>query len=90
MADGLISRDEMDVLIPASEAKAVADKAIEYHDKAAAAYLINEAANTGEHCVLWQHPMSEALRDVLEGAGYKVTAKKRTAFKDNVFIISGF
>lgn len=89
----LIPTEDISTLKPASEVKAVADAAIRIQQEAAVARLINYAANTGEHTVVWQHPMDDALRDVLQGQGYKITRRPFSASTNDQtseWIISGF
>ena len=85
----LIPKEEMAVLKSAAEVKQVADEAIELQDIASAAYIINEAANTGSHIAIWRHPVSDELRKTLEGQGYKIT--RRSQYPDvEQWAITGF
>lgn len=86
----LIPIAEISVLKPASEVKEVADEAVRLHEEAAVARLINLAANAGEHVAIWEHPMSDALKTVLEGQGYKITRVRRAANPDFLHQITGF
>ena len=86
----LIPIDEMDVLKSASEVKTVADAALQLQDEASAAHLINEAANTGQHMALWRRPMSDALKQTLEGQGYKVTRRAAGEGTAELWNITGF
>lgn len=69
----LISKDRINDLLPASEVKATANEAVAILEKQSVARLINLAANTGEHCAIWEHPLSSELENILKGQGYKIT-----------------
>lgn len=86
----LIPISDIDVLKSAAEVKAVANEAVAIHEKNAVARLINLAANTGAHSAVWEHPISDALKSVLEGQGYKVTKQHNAADPDMIYTISGF
>ena len=90
MAEKLIPKEEMNILKSASEVKAIADKAIELQDEASAAYIINEAANTGCHMAIWRHPLSDELKKTLEGQGYKVTKCAVAYGTTDEWAITGF
>lgn len=77
-------------LVPASEAKAVADAAPFIHEKQSVAHAINNAANTGAHSVLWSKPLSKEMIELLETNGYTVTKNSRAAYPDRSWTISGF
>jgi len=87
MSVELIPSDEMTTLKPASEVKTIADEAEEILEQQSVAYLINEAANTGSHMVVWSKSISDELKQVLEGQGYKVI-KSNTY--PNRYTIKGF
>ncbi len=86
----LIPMSELTTLIPASEAKEVANSAQLEHEKQSVAALINNAANTGEHCAVWQHPMSDALRSILEDNGYRIMTLSQVADPTKSYRIEGF
>ena len=90
MAEKLIPKEEMNILKPASEVKAIANKAVDLQDESAAAYIINDAANTGCHIAVWRHPMTDTLRATLEGKGYTVTQRAVGAGTTNEWAITGF
>lgn len=85
-----IPLDELATLKSAAQAKAVADDVKQYTDEMVAAYLINSAANTGEHSVIWQHNMSSVLKSTLEAQSYRVTRVSPSAYPDRLWEISGF
>lgn len=86
----LIPASDMNVLIAASAAKAVADSALADLEQQSMAYCINSAANTGEHFTAWDKPISSALLSVLEGQGYTVTRNPNSADPSMSYIIGGF
>lgn len=79
MADKLIPLDEMSVLKSASEVKDVAESAIDIQNEMTAAYIINNAANTGQRIAVWGNHMTDTLKSTLEGKGYTVTRNDRGA-----------
>ena len=68
----LIPQDELPTLKSASDVKSVADSAELEAEKMAVAKLINSAANTGQYTVLYNHPISDELLQLLKGQGYTV------------------
>lgn len=78
----LFNQEEISILQAASKAKEVASTANIEHEKAAIARLINLAANTGETRAIWELPICDELKIILEGQGYKVTRKPQTASKN--------
>ena len=86
----LIPKEEIIELKSASAVKAVADGAIAIIEKQQVAALINNAANTGQHEAIWQHPLSDELLKTLEAQGYKVTQMPRSAHPEVVWRIGGF
>ena len=85
MADinGLIAEADKATLYPASYVKGIADGAKLASDKAAVARIINEAANTGEHSVEINYPLSEDVIEALKGEGYAVTPCGKVNPKDH-------
>lgn len=75
----LIEHKQLATLLPASTVAAIADKAQLLHQEQEVAYLINSAANTGEKSVIWNKPMTDALKAILDGQGYKVTRMPNSA-----------
>lgn len=86
----LIPMSDLTTLISASAAKAVADTAVFEHEKQSVAALINNAANTGCHEAIWQHPMSDELKTLLESQGYKVVTLTQIADPTKSYRIEGF
>jgi len=86
----LIPKDELNELKLASAVKTVADGAIEDQYEMEAAYLINTAANTGAHTVVWSKEMPDTLKDALEANGYQVLSDNRAADPNKRWIIGGF
>lgn len=83
-----VELQDMAKLIPAPEAKSIAESAELYHELAALAHLINQAANTGEKQVWVNTPISDDAKEELEGQQYKVESVKGSAKKDSQYIIS--
>lgn len=79
-------------LVPASEAKEMADKAVFILEQQSVAYAINSAAKTGEHEVTWSKTLSDEMVALLESEeyGYKVKKNLRAADPDKSWTISGF
>lgn len=86
----LIPQDELPVLKSASAVKTVADGAKLEAEKMAIAKLINSAANTAQYTVLYNHPISDEMLEILEGQGYTVThpSKRLSADPETQNIIS--
>lgn len=68
----LIQEENINVLLPASEVKAVAQKASAVQELAAVTRAINLAANVGQFTVRWSNPLSDVTRGQLIEQGYKV------------------
>lgn len=86
----LIPKDEMTELKTASDVKTVADGAVDDIREMEAAYLINSAANTGEHRAVWAKEMPDTLKSTLEGKGYQVLSDNSAADPNKMWIIGGF
>lgn len=86
----LIPKEELIELKSAADVKAVADEAIDIQEEQSVAYTINTAANTGEHSVKWQHPLSDKLLQKLEDKGYTVKKVPQAANPNYAWIIEGF
>ena len=85
-----IPLSELASLKNASDAKVIADGSKDVTDEMLVAYLINTAANTGEHMTVWMHPMSSKLKTTLEGKGYTVTSMSWAADPEVLWVIAGF
>ena len=85
----LIPQDELPILKSASDVKSIADNAPLEAEKMAVAKLINSAANTGQYSVLYNHELSDAMKDVLEVQGYTLFKRSKTfcADPDTQYII---
>lgn len=68
----LFTQEELPILKSASEVKSVSDTAEFESEKIRVAKLINSSANTGQYVVLYNHDMSDKLKELLEGQGYKI------------------
>lgn len=66
----LVERTDMDKLRTAQESAQTAATAEDDIQLKAVAYAINSAANTGEHRVLFQEKLRQAVADELEANGY--------------------
>lgn len=86
----LIPNTAISTLKSAADVKKVADSAVAIQEEMQVAAVINNAANTGEHSAIWQHPMSDALKTKLEGLGYTVKENTRAASPERQYIIEGF
>lgn len=75
----LIQEEDINTLFPASEVKAVAQKAADIQELAAVTRAINLAANVGQLIVRWTNPLKSSTRDQLIAQGYKVTQLFDTA-----------
>lgn len=84
-----VELQDMAKLIPASQAKEIAESAELYHELATLAHLINQAANTGEKQVWVNTPISDDAKVELENHWqYKIESVKYSAKKDSQYIIS--
>ena len=79
-------------LVPASEAKEMANKAEFILEQQSVAYAINSAAKTGAHEVTWSKPLSDEMITLLESEeyGYTLTKNLRAADPNTSWTISGF
>lgn len=71
----MIKPENLSTLLPASEAAAVADAAIDEQEEGAVARAINYNANTGETCTEWTSGLSDKMKAKLESKKYKVIPK---------------
>ena len=85
-----IPQSQLTVLLPAADAREVADTALEALDEMKVAACINNAANTGEHKCLYSHPISATLLAKLESYGYTVHQKLPVAELGIQYVIEGF
>ena len=83
-----VELQDMAKLIPASQAKDIAESAELYHELSTLAHLINQAANTGEKQVWVNTPISNDAKAELEIQHYKIESVKYSAKKDSQYIIS--
>lgn len=90
MADSLIPESELIELKSATAVKNVADSAEDILEEQTCAYAINTAANTGCHFIYYNHPISDTLKETLEGKGYEVLKDKKAADPELHWIIRGF
>jgi len=82
-----IAPENMTTLIQASEAKTIAETAVEDLEEMQVAHLINEAANCGQTSVACVRPISSVLRTKLDGMGYTFTTPTPQAKMGDVTII---
>lgn len=87
---GLIPIEDITTLIPASDAKAVADGAADTIEEQTVAAAINTAANAGQHSITWSKPISNTLKSTLEDLGYRVISNVRAADPSCSWTINGF
>ena len=88
MKDYLPNIENIDTLNSASNSAAIAETAVDKLDKLAAAHLINAAVDCGQTRILWQRPMTDALRQELEGQGYTITPiEKHIARPSSMYLI---
>lgn len=83
----LISPNDMTLLHAASEVAAVAASASFEHELMIVASVINNAANTGAYQAGYNKPISKAVMEKLEDAGYEVIANNVAAVPDQNYII---
>lgn len=86
----LIPIEEISELKPASDVKDVADTALDLIEEGQVARAINLAANTGEHSVVWEHPLSDTLRKKLNEKGYTIKVLSHIADPTKMYEIGGF
>lgn len=88
MKDYLPNIENIDTLNPASTSATTAKTAVHELDKLAAAHLINAAVDCGQTCIIWQRPMTDVLRQKLEGQGYTITPiEKHIARPGSMYLI---
>lgn len=75
----LIPQDELAILKIASDVKEVAASAKLEAEKMAIAKLINSSANTGQYVALYNHEISDDMKEILKGQGYTL-AKRSSQF----------
>lgn len=71
--------EELNTLHSAAQVKLVSEAAFEIQQRNSIARLINLAANVGEKSAVWNHPITDTIKEELEGNGYKLTQPKRIA-----------
>ena len=76
----LVPRDEMTTLRSASASKATADTALDEQQLMEVAYLINNAANTGEYTAIYQNKLRDATVEALESSGYTIKYVHNNAY----------
>lgn len=86
----LIPMDKLTELKSASEVKEVANEAASIHEEHSVAAAINQAANSGQHRITWNHPISDDLKEKLKSKGYSVTQNLRAADPTTSYTIAGF
>lgn len=84
---GLVDKNDMTTLYPASSSKSTAESAEDDIQLKAVAYAINSAANTGQMKVTFQEHLREAVKIQLKSKGYEVKPSG-IAVKDSSYIIS--
>lgn len=91
MAD-LIPMDELTELKPASAVAAVSSEAVSILERQSVACAINQAANCGEHQIVWSHDLSDQLMQELKNNGYQLRQRTPVSAADRnpSWIISGF
>lgn len=75
-------------LVPASEAKEMAEKAPFIHEQHSVSHAIRNAANTGAFEVRWSKPLSDEMVAILRENGYTVSKVERAANPDWCWTIS--
>ena len=88
MQNYLPNIENINELQSASSISDISDSAIDVIDQISAAQSINSNANTGEHQVLWQRPLSENLKTALTDAGYSVEELDHVAIPGRLSVIS--
>ena len=83
-----IKSEALTTLLPASEAKSIADGMLLYQEQAAIAALINGAVNTGGYEVRYNQPISSETLELLQSNGYIVKSVECSAIKDSQYDIS--
>lgn len=83
-----IKAENLTTLIPASQAKQIADGMLIYQEQASIAALINGAVNTGGYSVRYNQPISETTLVLLKDSGYIVKPVECSALKDSQYDIS--
>jgi hypothetical protein len=82
-----IAPENMTTLIPASDAKTVAETAAKDLEEMQVAHLINEAANCGQTSVVYARPISAVLKTKLTGLGYTFTTPTPIAKSGDATVI---
>lgn len=86
----LIPQDEMTELKDASVVAEVAKIAAAVHEEESVAAAINQAANSGQHSIMYSRVMSDAIIQKLAAKGYKVRPNGHAADSSKSWIIEGF
>lgn len=68
----LIGYSGYETLYDAADVKLLSDNAEKFQQLKSVANAINQAANCGEHEVVWEHKMLDSVKAELEGKGYTV------------------
>lgn len=85
--DNLIPEEEINVLKPALEVKAVAITALQYQEEAAVTRAINLAANVGQLSVRWTNTLLDTTKQLLETNGYAVVQRTDVAHPNTCYDI---
>lgn len=83
-----IKSEDLTTLIPASQAKQIADGMPLYQEQSAIAALINGAVNTGAYSVRYNQPISSETLQLLKDNGYNVKSVKCSAISNSQYDIS--
>lgn len=86
----LIPVEEITELKSASAVAEVAKEAVAIHEKESVAFLINQAANCGQHSVTCNHALSDEIQTELKAQGYKLTKNNHSANPNVSWTIAGF
>lgn len=87
VSNGLIPKDELDILKPASEVAKIAEKANLAKELQSVAVCINLAANSGAMQTEYNNTISDFIRNTLESQSYKITRKPTSIYPDKPLII---
>lgn len=88
MAVTRLKPEEMNTLIPASQAKAISEIALAELEEMSVAACINASANTGGTEATYAKPISDNLKTKLQEQGYTISSPTPIARPGDVSIIS--
>lgn len=84
----MFDKTQLTSLQPNTEVISTAESATDEHEIMQIAHVINSAANTGEHVILYNSRLSQPTREMLKFQGYDVQPNLAGADPESQWIIT--